>query len=260
MNRSKLIWIVLVMLVPLVAQAQRGRGGVAALERIAGNKAISNAASSRSSGLSQINQTNRIIDNALRMTAVNQGRSVHQDAVAFQGANSGQLSVGKGLSEQGSSPRQNVSAVTNTGSVQAVTRAQTEQLISPEIFYNVPTPQLPKKKRKQTNSVNNRSQREAEAITLLKEINLAKEEDRLNEFHTGIGKSVLFAPVPIGTQAEPAGFSMTVIKTNYNGKEEIFGVIPSHSLPDRSHGFNLGDPGLLIGMKFKIEIHNINMP
>ncbi len=228
MNRSKLIWIVLVMLVPLVAQAQRGRGGVAALERIAGNKAISNAASSRSSGLSQINQTNRIIDNALRMTAVNQGRSVRQDAAAFQGTNRGQLSVG-----QGSSPR-NVSAVTNTGSVQAVTRAQTEQLISPEIFYNVPAPQLPKKKRKSTNSVNNRTQQEAKAVTLLKEVNLAKEEDRLTEFHTGIGKSVLLAPsLQQNEKGEffNGGYSVTVIKTNYKGKEEIFGVIATHVLP-----------------------------
>ncbi len=50
----------------------------------------------------------------------------------------------------------------------------------------------------------------------------------LNEiFQTGIGKSVLFAPFEADTSN---GFSVTVFKTNYQGMEEIFGVMASHAL------------------------------
>ena len=68
------------------------------------------------------------------------------------------------------------------------------------------------------------------------------------------GKSVLLAPVPIGTVENPAGFSMTVIKTTYNGQEEIFGVIPSHALVDTSHAGGLADPGLIAGKIFDVQI------
>lgn len=57
------------------------------------------------------------------------------------------------------------------------------------------------------------------------------------KFNADFGKSVLFIP-NLAVQADPSladqvvnGYSTTIIKSNYHGQEEIFGVIPTHSLP-----------------------------
>lgn len=52
----------------------------------------------------------------------------------------------------------------------------------------------------------------------------------------GFGKSVLFAPVEHPDKVQ--GFSVTVFKTTYQGKEETFGVIASHVLPESYYTFS----------------------
>ncbi len=55
-------------------------------------------------------------------------------------------------------------------------------------------------------------------------------------YQTGIGKSVLFAPVE--APGKTGGFSVTVVKVPYNGQEEVFGVIATHVLPESYYTFN----------------------
>ena len=81
-----------------------------------------------------------------------------------------------------------------------------------------------------------RAQEEQKALRLLKENRLATQEQQELEFRTGIGKSVLFAPVE-GPE-KTGGFSVTAVRTNVNGQEEIFGVIASHVLPESYYTFN----------------------
>lgn len=65
-------------------------------------------------------------------------------------------------------------------------------------------------------------------------------------YQSGIGKSVLFAPL---MSSKEIGYSVTVFKTQYQGKEEIFGVMPSHALPnDFSHRFDS------VGKNFQVAV------
>ena len=65
-------------------------------------------------------------------------------------------------------------------------------------------------------------------------------------YQSGIGKSVLFAPL---MSSQEIGYSVTVFKTKYNNTEEIFGVLPSHALPsDFSHRFDS------VGKHFKVAV------
>lgn len=65
-------------------------------------------------------------------------------------------------------------------------------------------------------------------------------EQRL-AFNSDFGTSVLYIPNQ-SVKADPtradelvSGYSTTIIKSNYHGQEEIFGVIPTHSLPPNAH-------------------------
>ncbi len=65
-------------------------------------------------------------------------------------------------------------------------------------------------------------------------------EQRL-AFNADFGTSVLYIPNQ-SVKADPtladelvSGYSTTIIKSNYHGQEEIFGVIPTHSLPPNAH-------------------------
>ncbi len=65
-------------------------------------------------------------------------------------------------------------------------------------------------------------------------------------FQSGIGKSVLFAPL---MSSQEIGYSVTVFKTRYQGQEEIFGVLPSHALPnDFSHRYDS------VGKEFQVLV------
>lgn len=74
-------------------------------------------------------------------------------------------------------------------------------------------------------------------------------ELQAQRFQSGIGKSVLFAPD--GWDPD-VGYSVTVFKTTYDGQEEIFGIIPSHSLPlaDHYHDFTVGLDGTKLPIQF----------
>lgn len=74
---------------------------------------------------------------------------------------------------------------------------------------------------------------------------------------TGFGRSVLIAPVAQrNAQGDviKGGYSVTVVKTHVQGKEEIFGVIATHVLPDATHN-RLG-PGML-STKFQVQVKDV---
>ncbi len=60
---------------------------------------------------------------------------------------------------------------------------------------------------------------------------LALEEQQLM-FQSSFGKSVLLAPFE--AKGETGGFSVTVVQTHYQGKDEIFGIIATHALKENS--------------------------
>ena len=90
--------------------------------------------------------------------------------------------------------------------------------------------------------------------------NLLDKQEQDTEFNAGIGKSVLFIP-NVALEKDPSilvenphairGFSMTVIRSPYKGKDEIFGVIPTHSLPSN---FENADAKFGVTKKFKAEL------
>ena len=67
-----------------------------------------------------------------------------------------------------------------------------------------------------------------------KQAQLLAEHERLDAeqvslaFNADLGKSVVFAPIENGKKG---GFTVTIIKTEYEGSEEVFGVIATHVLP-----------------------------
>ena len=67
-----------------------------------------------------------------------------------------------------------------------------------------------------------------------KEAQLLAEHERLDAeqvslaFNADLGESVVFAPIGNGKKG---GFTVTIIKTEYKGSEEVFGVIATHVLP-----------------------------
>ena len=96
-----------------------------------------------------------------------------------------------------------------------------------------------------------RTDLESEVAAALAKRQALKQAQWEESFQTGIGKSVLFAPD--GWDPD-VGYSVTVFKINYNGKEEVFGIVPSHSLPQAGHfhDFTVG----LDGKEFPIRLRH----
>lgn len=95
---------------------------------------------------------------------------------------------------------------------------------------------------------------------LLDEIDLSTQAGKLLAFNTGIGKSVLYIP-NVALEQDPnilkenpqavRGFSMTVVKSKYQGKDEIFGIIPTHSLPSN---YENADSKFGVTKKFQAQV------
>ena len=87
---------------------------------------------------------------------------------------------------------------------------------------------------------------EEKVLAELKKQQALREQLWAQSYQSGIGKSVLFAPL---MSSQEIGYSVTVFKTKYNNTEEIFGVLPSHALPsDFSHRFDS------VGKHFKVAV------
>ena len=85
-----------------------------------------------------------------------------------------------------------------------------------------------------TPTLSARAAKEQQVAQLLGEQAQLQAQLQLNSFQTGIGRSVLFAPLMSSAEL---GYSVTVFKTSYNGAQEIYGVMPAHALPyDWMHG------------------------